>query len=320
MKRVLVTGAAGFIGANLVRRLLADGHKIAVLTRPGANAWRLNDLACEFEFDLHQVNLCNADDVRRVVRQFHPEWIFHCAAHGAYSWQTDWVQIFSTNLMSTITLLECCAETGFEAFINAGSSSEYGFNSHSPKEEDIAEPNSYYAISKLSATMACNLMARSRELNVKTLRLYSVFGPWEDQRRLIPTLIKHGLMRSLPALVNPEVCRDFVYIDDVVDAFLRAANQKQASTSPVYNVGSGVETSIDELVEHFRQRFDITELPRWKSMQNRKWDTISWVADATLIHDDLSWTPRVSLEQGIESFITWCLSNPAYLAHANCIS
>ena len=338
MKRVLVTGGTGFIGANLTRRLLKEGHETHLLVRPGHQSWRiaeLQDHVCLLEADLQDKERINA-----LVAGLRPEWIFHLAAYGAYSWQKDAAQIIDTNCLGFWRLMEACLEVGFEAFINAGSSSEYGLKDHAPAEDEDLEPNSRYAEAKASATIHCIRAAREHGANIQTLRLYSAYGPYEDPGRLIPKLIAHGLRGELPPLVNPEIARDFIYVEDVVDAFLAAAshpfkkpaasqslNVPAASQSPqvcaavcgsvadidpVYNVGTGIQTTIREIVEIARCELDIKAEPQWGSMPDRSWDTSVWVSDSRRICERLGWRPRHTLEEGFRATIQWFRDHPQY--------
>src|SRR5207237_854558 len=140
-----------------------------------------------------------------------------------YSSQTDLSQMVRTNFTSTINLVESCLKTGFEVFVNTGSSSEYGFKNHAPSEDEAIEPNSDYAVSKAVATLYCRHKARQKNVHIPTLRLYSIYGPYEEPTRLMPALLIRGLSGELPPLVNPDIARDYVYTEDAVDAFLLAA-------------------------------------------------------------------------------------------------
>src|SRR5205814_646502 len=191
VKRVLLTGGTGFVGANLARSLVAQGHDVHFLVRPGHRSWRLAGLAGGVR--LHEAELADRATVAAVAREVAAEWVFHLAAHGAYSFETDVHEIVRTNVVGTVNLLEAVRAVGFESFVNAGSSSEYGFQDHSPAEDEGAEPNSDYAAAKLAATQFCRQVARRDRLHVVTLRLYSVYGPYEDRRRLLPTLIEKAL-------------------------------------------------------------------------------------------------------------------------------
>jgi len=313
MKRVLITGATGFVGSNLARRLVADGHEVSLLVRRQSDLWRIADIVDRM--DVHAVGITDSDPVRDAVSEIKPQWIFHCAVYGAYSWQTDWKTMLETNSTGTINLVEACLATGFEAFINTGSSSEYGYKDHPAVEDERVDPNSYYAVTKASATQYCGFVARDRNVHISTLRLYSVYGPYEEPNRFVPTLTVRGIKRELPPLVDPSIARDYVHIDDVVEAYLLAAAAPAQDASGVYNVGSGTQTSIAQAVDIARRLFDIDAEPQWGSMPNRLWDTNVWVADNTKIKSDLGWQPRHSFADGLERFAAWFKANPDMLAH-----
>lgn len=310
-KRVLVTGASGFVGANLGRRLVAEGHDVHLVLRSQHSTWRL---AGNEDVAVHQADLRDAASVRRALRDIKPDWIFHLAAHGAYSSQTNLREMVESNLAGTINLVEACLESGFESFVNTGSSSEYGLKDGAPAETEQLEPNSPYAVTKAAATMYCRFAARKHGARIRTLRLYSVYGPWEEPTRLIPTLIVNGLHGRLPALVDPKVARDFVYIDDVCDAYLAAAADTAADPDAIFNVGTGVQSSLAQVVQVARHLLAIDAEPRWGSMPNRVWDTTTWVADSTKIRHELGWEPRHPLEAGLSATIDWFRAHPSMLA------
>lgn len=310
--RTLVTGAAGFIGAALARRLLADGHHVTLLAGPGSDLWRLESLTEHAE--LVAVDLRDASAVDRVVRSSRPDAVFHLAAHGAYSWQQGLGRMLETNVAGLVNLTEAAAAAGVRAIVNAGSSSEYGLKDHAPVESELTEPNSAYAFTKASATLYCGWIARTRDQAITTLRLYSAYGPWEEPRRLVPNVVVHGLDRRLPPLVDPRVARDFVYVDDVTEAMVRAADRARAGVAEVYNVGSGRQTTLGELADTARRVFDIPLEPTWGSFPARAWDTDVWVSDPRRIEADLAWTARVPLDDGLRATAAWLNAEPSATA------
>ena len=316
MKRVLLTGGTGFVGANLARRLLRDGHEVHLLVRPNYQPWRLD--AIRSDVRLHELHLHDAEAVARVVSQIRPDWVFHLAVHGAYSWQTDWEQMVRTNIQGTMSLVFACLETGFEAFVNTGSSSEYGVKDHAPAESEPLAPNSHYAVTKAAATMFCCHIAQSRRVHLPTLRLYSVFGPYEDPGRLLPTLIMQGLKGKLPPLADPDVARDFVYVDDVVEAYLLAATVRTPEWGSIYNVGTGVQTTLREAVAVAREVMQIAAEPVWNAMPNRKWDANVWVSDNRKIRAQLGWQPRSTFAEGFRLLLDWFRQGtpPCYAGNA----
>jgi nucleoside-diphosphate-sugar epimerase len=310
MKRILITGATGFVGANLARRLVRDGHEIHLLVRRGYHSWRIEGVYPKVH--IRETDLTDKDALSDIVVEIKPEWVFHLAVYGAYSWQTDLHQMVQTNILGTMNLLDACLKTGFESFVNTGTSSEYGYKDHPPEETERLEPNSRYAVTKTSATMYCRYIAQSRGIRVSTLRLYSAYGPFEEPGRLIPTLAVKGLAGEFPPLVNPEVGHDFVFVDDVVDAYLLAAGDNDQEFGAVYNVGTGIQTSIGEIVASVQKILEINTEPVWGSMPNREWDTKSWVANSQKLQTVLGWKPKYTFEQGFRQMIEWLKINPVY--------
>lgn len=308
VKRAIVTGATGFVGANLVRRLVDNGHEVHLLVRQGYVPWRIE--AIQRHVRLHMVDLGDAESLADVAHTIRPDWVFHLAAHGAYRWQTDLRGMVQTNIVGTINLVQACLKAGFEAFVNTGSSSEYGFKDHAPSEIEWLEPNSHYAVTKASATHFCRYTAQSHGVHMPTLRLYSVYGPYEEPARLMPSLILRGLTGELPPLVNPNIARDYVYVDDVNEAYLLAATRPDLEPGAVYNVGTGVQTSLSDVVAIARRVMGVAVEPEWGSMPDRPWDTSVWVSDNRKAQGQLSWRPRYTFEQGFRQMVDWFRDNP----------
>jgi nucleoside-diphosphate-sugar epimerase len=299
VKNVLLTGGTGFVGANLALRLLRDGHRVALLVRPGCATWRIESFADDVA--LVEADLTDATGVAEAVRSVRPDWIFHLAAYGAYPQQRDLRTMHATNVAGLLNLVEAALGEGFEAFVNAGSSSEYGYKDFPPW-------------TKASATQFCRSTAQRRDVAMPTLRLYSVYGPYEEPSRLLPTLIARGLRGELPPLADPSVARDFVYVDDACDALVRAASHRGPDPGAVYNVGSGVQSTLADVVEIARRLLPIHGEALWGSLPNRSWDTSTWVANNAKIRSELDWLPRHTLDEGFASFVDWFVANPSLAA------
>ena len=312
-KRVLVTGGTGFVGANLARRLVQDGHEVHLLVRPADTRWRIDSIAEDVR--LFEAELQDQERVERVVTHINPQWVFHLASYGAYASQRNVQRIVTTNYNGTVNLVEACLKTEFEAYVGAGSSSEYGYQDHAAGERELPEPNSHYAATKAAATLYCRFTAQDAGRRLATLRLYSVFGPWEDPTRLMPALLLSGLHGSLPPLVSPTIARDDVYVDDAVEAFILTAQSPVEEPGPVFNVGTGTQTSLRQLVELVRNQFRITAEPQWGSMPDRQWDTDVWIADPRTIQAAIGWKPTINLEDGFRRFADWIISDGGVMAH-----
>jgi nucleoside-diphosphate-sugar epimerase len=306
MAKALVTGAGGFVGANLVRHLAVLGHQPLAAIRPGGNPWRLEG----YEGARVELDLAHADDVRAAVLEHRPDWIFHLAAHGAYSWQRDVGAMLAVNVACTEALLAAAREAGTAGVVHAGSSSEYGLKDHAPREDEAVSPNSHYAVMKVAGTHLCRLAAAQHGQRAVTLRLYSAYGPWEEPGRLLPTLVHRALAGGWPPLVGPETARDFVYVDDVCDAFVRAAEQPLDDPGAVFNLGSGTQTTLAQLVEVAGDLFGVVEEPVWGTMEQRSWDTTLWVSDPSAIGQALGWQATTSLREGLAALAQWMGAQP----------
>ncbi len=311
MTIALVTGAAGFVGARLVRRLLERDDEVHALVRPQSDLWRIEDLRDRLH--IHRIDLAERSQLRSALERAQPESIFHVAAYGGHEWQKDSERIVRDNVTATAILLEEAINSRVRSIVYSGSSSEYGFKDHAPQEDEVLQPNSAYAVCKAAATHLCGLMARNRGTRITTLRLYSVYGPYEHPGRLIPALIVSGLLRgTLPPLTHPTIARDFVHIDDVVNAFLAAENGR-SEPGAIFNVGSGVQTTLADVVGEIRSLLSIAAEPQWGTMPDRIWDTSVWQSNPGKIRRILGWTPQVSLREGLQQTIEWFKSRPDLL-------
>jgi len=307
VKNVLLTGGTGFVGANLALRLLRDGHRVALIVRPGCATWRLQSFADDVT--LVEADLTDAKSMAKALRGLRPDWIFHLAAYGAYPQQQDLRTMQQTNVAGLVILVEAALREGFEAFVNAGSSSEYGSKEFPPSEDELLEPNSDYAWTKACATLFCRSVAQRRDAYLPTLRLYSVYGPYEEPSRFVPSLIARGLRGELPPLADASVARDFIYVDDVCDAFVQVAAKRATDPGAVYNVGTGIQSTLADVVEIARRRLPIRSEPSWGSMPNRSWDVPVWVADNSKTLSQPDWLPRHTLDEGFGKFLRIIRSN-----------
>lgn len=299
---VLVTGAGGFVGACVVRSLLGRGHAVHATARPGSDSWRLAGV--DGRVAVHRVDLADPIAVGGLFRDVKPRAVVHLAAHGAYERQTDFRAIVRDNLLAGYNLLEAAQAVGVLAFSSAGSSSEYGFKAEPMRETDRLEPNSYYAIAKAATTHLCSLMARRGEMGLAVFRLFSVYGPFEEPTRLVPTLIRRARAGEPLEMVSPDVARDFVYINDVVDA-LTDFEAVARLRGDVINLGTGVETTLRQVVGLVLELTGSRSEVRWGAMRARQWDTDRWVADPSLAYALLGWRPRFDLRRGLAETAAW---------------
>lgn len=303
---VLVTGATGFVGSCLARRLVDLNYDVHIFTRINSNKWRIKDLLGQVTE--HEVDLRDAGNVKKVVHKIAPAIVCHLATYGGFSFQKTPSIIIESNLIGTINLLRACEKTGFNCFINTGSSSEYGIKPVPMSECDILEPVGDYGVSKAAATLFCRSEAIEKNLPIVTLRLFSPYGPWDDPKRLIPYVIKSLLRGEPPALSVPESCRDFVYIDDVLDSYLKVI-KTPLTGGGIFNIGSGNQHSIGEVVALITEMLGSGLEPRWGMVNSHRAEPSSWVADIEKTRIKLGWLPKTSLWEGLKKTTAWIREN-----------
>jgi polyisoprenyl-phosphate glycosyltransferase len=302
---ILVLGAGGFVGANLVHRLLRTRSDVTAVVRR-LPTWRLADLDRRH---LLEVDLTSAAELRQMVEAIRPRTIFDCAAYGAYSFENDTDLIYRTNFTSLVTLAGLLQSDDLAAFVHAGSSSEYGTNAAGPLEADPVVPNSHYAVSKVAASQFIAYAGQTLRLPIVNLRLYSVYGPLEDSSRLIPNLARHALGGGYPPFVSPETSRDFVYVDDVCEAFIRAAARMTPEIyGEAFNIGTGTRTTIRDLAETARDVFGLMQPAEFGAMPGRHWDVDAWYAAPDKAARLLGWTATTPLTEGLRRTADWVAS------------
>jgi dolichol-phosphate mannosyltransferase len=314
---VLVTGAAGFIGANLVRHYAARGARVVAMVHDEAPVWRLENLPDAVEQVV--VDVCDAREVRDLLITVRPQVVLHCAAFGAYPDQNDAERIHHVNYDGVRYLLDAARHCdGLHAFVQMGTSSEYGINCRAPREDAPTVPDSDYAVSKVAATALVRFYALKHAVPAWVLRLYSVYGPYEDASRLVPRLLAEAKKGRLPPLVDPHISRDYLYVRDVCtacDALLERAGRGLAP-GEIFNVGSGRKTTLEEIVAITRGLFAVPVPPEWGSMPNRRWDHPDWYADPLKASAMLGWRATTMLEEGLRATSRWMDREVALLERA----
>lgn len=295
----VIFGAGGFVGFNLLWRILGARKDVfGVFSNPEKN-WRIK-LKSPPPSNVVKCDIRERGEVERLISRIKPQSVFNLSAYGAYSTQTDIDKVYQTNFNSTYVIVEELKKYGFKVYVHAGSQSEYGLNSSGPSEQEELIPNSHYAVSKAACHYLLKYYGKIEKLPVAHLRLYSVYGPWEEPMRLIPTLVNFIKRGKLPLFVDPNISRDFVYIDDAVEAFIAVAAKFTSNYyGEAFNVASGKKTTIKELAYLAKKLFKIKENPKFGSMKNRTWDLADWYGNPAKIQKVFGWKAQISLEEGL---------------------
>jgi nucleoside-diphosphate-sugar epimerase/glycosyltransferase involved in cell wall biosynthesis len=299
---ILVLGASGFIGANLFKMLKAYRDDVFAGIRE-SKGWRLAEVN---EENIVTFDRCDTEKSKKVIETILPKTIFDCTAYGGYSFQDNTNEIYRVNFQSLVDFVTLLSSYGIAAYIHAGSSSEYGLNCTAPLEDDKCEPNSHYSVSKISAATFLHFVGSQRDFPAINFRLYSVYGPLEDSSRLIPNLLKNALAGKLPPFVDPRTSRDFIYIDDVCEAFINAAlNITPSIYGESFNIGTGKKTTIAELADLTKKEFSIKEDPQYGTMEARKWDLAEWYANPSKAKRLIGWEAKYDISKGLRATSNW---------------
>jgi nucleoside-diphosphate-sugar epimerase len=305
--RSLITGATGFVGSNLLRALVSNNFETHVTIRKDSDVWRISEVIDQVE--VHYCDLTDQERVKQTVLEIRPQLVFHLAAYGATPSDKEKVKILNANFMGTVNLMNACVESGFECFINTGSSSEYGIKLEPMKETDILAPVDDYGVSKAAATLYCQSIAKNHDLNILTLRLFSPYGYFEDPDRLVPYLIRTCLNDEPVVLYNPKSVRDFVFVEDVVKAYFDAVDSAdKVASGEIFNVGSGKQHSVKEIFDIVQGNtgYEKNAIVDSSKSEMRPGDKATvWEADATKTKKILGWEARTPLSEGIKKTVAW---------------
>lgn len=307
-KTVIVTGATGFVGSHLLRRLLNEEAQIHTFVRRSSNLWRIDNI--KDRLALHEVSLNDTNLLYKTIESIKPDYVFHLATYGGVGGQADNQQIIDTNYLGTVNLLNACNKTGYGGFINTGSSSEYGIKDEPMREEMLPEPYNTYGATKAAATIYCQSQAREKGLPITTLRLFSPFGPYDEPNRLISYVIKSLLKNEEIKLSSKSYVRDYIYIDDVIESYMAVIRQK--SYGKVYNIGSNRQHSVEQVFNTAAKILGSSAKPVWGEFRPRINEPKIWIADISKAQNELNWAIKTNFEKGMKETISWMKENLRY--------
>jgi nucleoside-diphosphate-sugar epimerase len=297
----LITGATGFVGSALVRRLLADQVEVTAVVR---DASRIQGIDRQ---NVTEVRHWEPDALRRALAGKSAEVVFHLASYGVHADQRDPERLAAGNLGVLTNVLHATAQLKPRQFVFAGSCAEYGFpaTQNTPiSETQPLAPTTPYGAAKALAEKEGAKLAAELGISFATLRLFNVFGPGEAPQRLLPFIIDH-LQHDEPAeLTGGEQVRDFIYIDDAVEALIMAALSDNLQAGEAYNVCSGRGTSVREVGEIAAEQMGKPRsLLQWGKRPYRRDEPMWLVGDNRRFTEVTGWQPRTTIPQGVARMI-----------------
>lgn len=303
LKSILITGGAGFIGATLIRELIKLKYDVNIILKKSSDLWRIKDILDKVK--IYYVDLMDKNKLSKTVRKVNPALIVHLATYSNYRSQSDVEQMTEININGTLNLLEASKSINYKIFINTGSSSEYGIKEKPMKENDLLEPISFYAATKASATLLCQVFAKEHKKPIITLRPFSVYGPYEEKKRFIPTIIRSVIEDKPIKLTSGTQRRDYIFVEDVVDIYIKIIAKGKKLAGQILNMGTGIEYTNDEVVKAlFKVTGKKVKIEKG-AFPKRLWDTSHWVADISKTRKLLNWKPHNTLSDGLKKTYDW---------------
>lgn len=306
LARCVVTGGAGFIGSNLVHRLLCEGHQVAVIENL-ATGKRENLLGVEDSVEFILGDIRDLDLLLRVLRG--SEVVYHQAALPSVPRSVqDPASTNETNVTGTLHVLLAARDSEVRRVVLASSSSVYGNTQVLPKKEDMpAEPLSPYAVSKYTNELYARVFSRMYGLETVCLRYFNVFGPRQDPQSqyaaVIPKFISAALHGDRPVIFGDgEQSRDFTYVDNVVEANMLAATAEEVS-GEVFNIGCGSSYSLNQLVASLSEILGTAIVPEHRPQ--RPGDVRHSLASIERARIRLCYEPSVTFADGLRRAVEW---------------
>jgi nucleoside-diphosphate-sugar epimerase len=299
-ERVLITGGAGFLGANLVRELLRRGRDVHLLLRPSTDRRRLAGL--ETVVAAHAADLLDPAAVRRAVADCRPDVVYHLAAAGAAG-PADRAAVLAANVFGTAHLLDAAFAVGCRIFVHAGSGAEYGPRDGPVPEDDRLAPRSDYAVAKAAASLLCRAEAL-RGRPVVVVRVFAAYGPWEADRRLTPYLMGCCARGEPPRVSAGRQRRDFVYAGDVAELLCAAAESPDA-VGQVLHAATGRAATVRDFVETLRDVCGGRVAAEYGAEAARPDEPPLYLAAVGRTAALTGWAPRHDLRAGLAATWDW---------------
>ncbi|MCH7589323.1 MAG: SDR family NAD(P)-dependent oxidoreductase [Chloroflexi bacterium] len=309
-RKVLVTGAGGFIGSHLVEALVGEGASVRAFVHYNSrnDPGMLSHLPGEVfdEIEVVAGDLRDQSAVNEVVNGC--ELVFHLGALISipYSYRNPY-EVAETNMMGTLNVLQACRNHDIGRLIHTSSSEVYGTAQKVPIDEDHPlQGQSPYSASKIGADKLAESFNRAYELPVVTLRPFNTYGPRQSDRAVIPTIITQALTQGKIELGNLDAKRDFTFISDTVDGFIKASSQ-EGIDGEVFNIGSGEEIGIGSLAEKVVQMLEAEVIIQVDPSRLRpeRSEVGLLEADSSKAQKAFGWKPEITLDDGLELTIEW---------------
>jgi nucleoside-diphosphate-sugar epimerase len=295
---VLVAGAGGFVGAEIVRALVGRGASVHALVRPSTDLSRLAELVDRIT--LHRVDAADRAGVEKCLEAVHPRALVN--AMRTRPDRAERLALVRDNVEAAVNLLAAAGRSGCTRFLQLGSSTEYEARRGRLDESTPLRPASLQGATKAAASLVCRELAAELGVDLVVLWPFSVYGPWDEPGHLIPAAIAAAL-DGRELVLAPRGRRDWTFVSDVAEACLLALDSGIGGVE--LNLGTGSDWSNDEVVAAVARLSGAQIRVRIDESAARPWDRDDWRADPSRARELLGWRARHDLESGLEETIAW---------------
>jgi len=277
--RALVTGAGGFVGGHLCARLVADGWDVVGATRD-------------------DVDLSDPVATAALGGRVDPDVAFLLAASRAQATPAERATTMAVNATSGAWLVDALGDR-CRAVVQLGSSTEYAEWPAPMDEATPLRPRGFFGATKLAGSLLVAATAEARGLRAAVLRAFQVYGPGDHPHRLVPTVLRAARTGDVLPITTPAMRRDWIHVDDVVEACIRAALADELASGQILNIGTGRQVANEELVAMVERVSGREVRVAPGAHPGCPWDTASWVCDPSLARGLLGWEAKITLEEGL---------------------
>lgn len=302
-KKVLITGASGFIGSHLTRLLLNEGAEVSIITRYISLERNIRLVKYWPDIQKYEADIRNVDSLK-VVKDNQFDFVFHLAAYNHVGNSFDHVgESLETNCQGTANVLESTGNC--EKFIYISTSEVYGMQDSVPFVENMhPHPSSPYSVGKYAGELYSLMKNREKEVPVVVVRPFNAFGPYQSGRAVISELIEKCL-RGEPVLTTQgKQTREFNFVTDLTEGMLLAALSENVN-GQVINLGTGKDISIIEVAKLIYKKTKSTSEFKAGELPTRPNEIWKMCSDANKAHKLLGWQPKVSFDEGLDITINW---------------
>ena len=308
MERVLITGATGFIGKELAATLVEKGYEVHSLERYVTGRYSVDQ---KHKVIKHYANLTDFPAIKNIVRDIQPEYVMHLAAISPVSFSYDhYIEVTESNYLGTINLAEACYREvpHFKQFIMAGTSEEYGMTLTDRRkkltEDSGLHPNSPYAVSKVAADFYLRYMYEAYNFPFTILRPYNTYGRKDNSHFFVERTITQMLKENIVYLGDKTTVRDWIYVDDHVDAYVKVLDNKKA-IGEIIQVCSGNGYTTEETANIIAKLTNFKGKVIWNATPKRPLDARILIGDNSKAKKLLGWMPKYDLETGLKKTIDY---------------